>query len=49
MQERENVITYKRKTDQKSNYKSQTDDEVESAPSLKASSNPPLPELQKDK
>lgn len=50
MQDRENVITYKRKTDQKSNYKSQTDDEdVESAPSLKASSNPPLPELQKDK
>lgn len=41
---------FKRKPDQKSNYKSATDDEdIESAPSLKSSSNPPLPELQREK
>lgn len=44
------VMPFKRKTDQKSNFKSATDEEdVESAPSLKSSSNPPLPELQREK
>lgn len=44
------VLPFKRKTDQKSNFKSATDEEeVESAPSLKSSSNPPLPELQREK
>ena len=41
---------YKRKHEFRNNYKSATDEEdMESAPSLKASSNPPLPELHKDK
>ena len=41
---------YKRKGEYRSNFKSVTDDEdIESAPSIKSSSNPPLPELHKDK
>ena len=41
---------YKRKGEHRNNFKSATDDEdIESAPSLKASSNPPLPDLYKDK
>jgi hypothetical protein len=44
------MLPFKRKVDQKSNFKSATDEEdIDSAPSLKSSSNPPLPELQREK
>lgn len=44
MQDKDNIVFYKRKAEFKSNFKSATDDEDgDSAPSLKASSNPPLP------
>lgn len=44
------MLPFKRKADQKSNFKSATDEEdIDSAPSLKSSSNPPLPELQREK
>jgi hypothetical protein len=50
IQDRDNGMSFKRKLEVKPNFKSHTDDEeIESAPSLKSSSNPPLPELQKDK
>jgi hypothetical protein len=44
------MLPFKHKADLKSNFKSATDEEdIDSAPSLKSSSNPPLPELQREK